>query len=96
MEEAEKILQQYLFVEKDQNFLNKTSYFYSDLIGMKVMFDNNKEIGKVIKVEEYNKYATLRVKTSSKDALIPFINAFIKSVSLEDKIIVVKYIEGLL
>ena len=63
---------------------------------MKVEFDNGKEIGVVKDIEEYASYATLRVKTNSKDALIPFVNAFIKSVSLEDKLIVVNYIEGLL
>ena len=96
IEEAEKILKKQLFVEKNPGILGKNEYFYSDLIGMKVVFDNGKEIGVVKDIEEYASYATLRVKTNSKDALIPFVNAFIKSVSLEDKLIVVNYIEGLL
>ena len=96
IEEAEKINKKYLFVEKNREILGKNEFFYSDLIGMNVSFDNGQEIGVVKAIEEYSSYATLRVKSKEKDVLIPFVNAFIKDVSLEDKKIVVNYIEGLL
>lgn len=96
IEKAEKLLKKDLFVIKDQSFLKKGEYFYSDLEKMTVYFDNGQLIGKVKKVEDYNKYATLRVAHSPKDVLIPFVDAFIESVSLEEKKIIVKYIEGLL
>lgn len=96
IEKAEKLLKKDLYVIKDQSFLKKGEYFYSDLEKMTVYFDNGELIGKVKKVEEYNKYATLRVTHSPRDVLIPFVDAFIKSVSLEENKIVVKYIEGLL
>ena len=63
---------------------------------MRVDFNNGQSIGVVKAIEEYSSYATLRVKTSGKDVLIPFVKAFILSVSLEDKHITVKFIEGLL
>lgn len=96
IEDAEKIVKRYIFVEKNPEILGKNEYFYSDLIGMKVDFDNGTKIGVVKAIEEYTSYATLRVKTTGKDVLIPFVNAFIKSVSLEEKQIIVNYIEGLL
>ena len=96
IEEAEKINKKYLFVEKNRKILGKNEYFYSDLIDMKIDFDNGKTIGVVKAIEEYNSYVTLRVKTNGKDVLVPFVEAFIKSVSLEDKQIIVKFIEGLL
>ena len=96
VEEAEKIIHRDLCVEKNQKFLAKGEYFYSDLVGMNVVFDNGKKIGKVSKVEEFTTYATLRVKTDEKDVLVPFVKAFIKSISLEEKLIVVNFIEGLL
>ena len=96
IEEAEKIIHQYLCVEKEQKFLKNGEFFYSDLVGMTCEFDNGKLIGKVAKIEEYNSYATLRVKTDEKDVLIPFVKSFIKSVSLEDKKIIINFIEGLL
>lgn len=96
IEEAQTILGQYLNVIKDNSFLKKGQYFYSDLEGLEAYFDNGEYIGKVIKVEEFNKYATLRIKTKSKDVLVPFVNAFIGDVDLDNKKIIVKYIEGLL
>ena len=96
IEEAEKINKKYLFVEKNPEILGKNEYFFSDLVGMKVDFDNGQSIGVVKAVEEFTSYATLRVKTDGKDVLIPFVKAFVKSVSLEEKTIVVKFIEGLL
>ena len=96
IEEAEKINKKHLFVEKNREILGKNEYFYSDLIDMKIDFDNGKTIGVVKAIEEYNSYVTLRVKTNGKDVLVPFVEAFIKSVSLEDKQIIVKFIEGLL
>ena len=96
IEEAEKINKKYLFVEKNREILGENEFFYSDLVGMKVDFDNGKNIGVVKAIEEYSSYVTLRVKTEGKDVLVPFVEAFIKSVSLEDKLIIVKFIEGLL
>jgi len=95
IEEAETLIHQYLNIIKDDSFLKKGQYFYSDLEKMNVYFDNGTLIGKVSKVEEFNTYATLRVKTNNKDVLIPFIGAFIKDVDKENLKIVVKYIEGL-
>ena len=96
IEKVEKFVHKDLFVKKEVSFLKNGEYFYSDLEGMDVYFDNGSLIGKVIKVEEFTSYATLRIKHSPKDVLVPFVKAFIESVSLEEKKIIVKYIEGLL
>mgnify|MGYP004445093909 CR=1 FL=1 len=96
IEEAEALGRVFLHVEKDQKFLKKGEYFFCDLIGLNVSFDNGQKIGVVREVEEY-KTSTLRIQTNSKkDVLIPFIDAFIKSVDLDKKEIVVNYIKGLL
>ena len=77
--------------------MKKGYYYYSDLVGLDVYFDNGDYIGKIKKVEEYNSYATFRVsRDNNKDVLIPFVKAFVKSVSLEENKVIVNYIEGLL
>ena len=97
IEEAQLFIKKDLFVEKDSSFLKKDTYFFDDLKGCKVYFDNGSSIGDVIKVEEYNSYATLRVKTEKeKSVLIPFVNAFIKDVNINEKKIIVTFIEGLI
>ena len=96
IEEAQLFVKKDLFVEKDRSFLKKDTYFFDDLKGCKVYFDNGKFIGEVSKVEEYSSYATLRVKTEDeKSVLIPFVNAFIKEVDIDEKKIIVNFIEGL-
>ena len=96
IEKVEQLVKKDLYVAKDISFLKKDEFFYSDLEKMDVYFDNGDFIGKVKSIEEFNKYATLRVAHEPKDVLIPFVDAFIKSVSLEELKIVVKYIKGLL
>ena len=99
IEEVEGFVGFYLYVEKDRKFLKKDNYFYSDLIGLDVYFDNGNYIGKVSNIEEYASYSTLRVKQEdkkAKDVLIPFLNAFVSEVDLENKKIIIKFIEGLL
>ena len=86
---------QSLQVVKDNKLLKKDEYYYSDLIGLDVYFDNDQYIGKVKRVEEYASYQTLRIESEQKDVLIPFVNAFIIDVDLEKKIIKVKYMDGL-
>lgn len=86
-----------LLVTKDKKILKKNEFFYDDLIGLDVYFDNDELIGKVKSVEEYASYRTLRVKREgSKDVLIPFVKAYIKDVDLENKKIIINYISGLL
>lgn len=96
IEKVEQFIKLDLVVEKDNTFLNKNEYFFCDLEKLDVYFDNGTYIGKVKKVEEFTSYATLRVEHKPKDVLIPFVKAFIKSVDLEEKKIVINFIEGLL
>ena len=96
IEEAEKYIHYDLLTEKDTKILKKDMYYFSDLIGLNVYFTNGDFIGQVSKVEEYTSYQTLRVKHGNdKDVLIPFVKAFIKDVNLEEKKIIINFIEGL-
>ena len=72
-------------------------YYFSDLINCDVISQNNINIGKVIKVEEYSANQTLRIKLENgKDLLLPFVKAFIKKVDIENKAIYVELIEGMI
>ena len=86
-----------IHVIKDRNDLEKGSYFYSDLKGCAIVDDNGKSHGIVSEVEEFPAQLTLRVKREgNKDYFIPFVEAFIKEVDIENKRIFVRIIEGLL
>lgn len=81
---------------KDTNDLKEGYFFFADLEGCKVVSEG-KELGKVIRVEEFPAQVTLRVKAlSGKEFFVPFIKVFIKGVDIENKIIDINYMEGML
>lgn len=85
-----------LLVIKDTNDLKEGYYFYSDLEGCSIISEE-KELGKVISVEEFPAQLTLRCKTTSGKAFfVPFVKAFIRSVDIDKKKIHINYVEGLL
>lgn len=97
IEDVENFVQKDLCVIKDESFLKKNEYFFVDLEGSKVYDQNDQFIGNVKKIEEYSSYATLRIsRDKQKDALIPFVKAFIKDVNIDEKKIIVNVIDGLL
>lgn len=96
-EEIEPFYQKDLFVLKDEKVLKKNQYFYDDLINCKVVNQDNIEIGKVVKIEEFPSQITLKIENSEKKFIyIPFIDVFIKSVDIENKTIICNTIEGMI
>ena len=86
-----------IHVLKDTSDLAVGYYFYSDLVGCKILDQNNNELGIVSKVEEFPAQITLRVKRNNqKDFFVPFIKQFIINVDIVNKSIIINVIEGLL
>lgn len=87
------------FVEvvKDGSVLSKGDYYFSDLEECEVYDGQSRLLGKVKKVEEFPAQITLRVARKDKpDFFVPFIKEFIVSVNINDKIIIIKVMEGML
>lgn len=71
-------------------------FYYYELIGCQVRVDGE-IIGEVSEIIETEAHDILRVKRENqKDALIPYVEAFIVEEDIENKLIDVKVIEGLL
>lgn len=84
-------------VAKDRSDLKVGYYFYSDLIGCKVVDQNQNNLGNVSNVEEFPAQLTLRVKKLTKgDFFVPFVKEFIKDVNIEERIITINLIDGML
>ena len=83
---------------KDYQILDKDTYYYTDLVGCKVLDDKGAVLGKVSLVEEFPAQLTLRVKRDNNqpDFLVPFVKAFIKNVDIKNKQITINVIGGLL
>lgn len=83
-----------LLYTDEEPVLEEDEYHYNDLIGLKVINQNNVEIGVVNDVIDVPQGHLLQVKTSSKMVLIPFVSAFIKEI--DEHSIKIEEIEGLL
>jgi len=79
--------------EMEREELDEGEYYYSELVGKKVINQNGEDRGIVMEIREYPKSDYLAIKYNGKICLVPFINEFINDVT-EDKIIV-NEIEGL-
>lgn len=96
-EDADKLKSTSIYGEKDLSLLDKGFYYFSDLESCVVVDENNKQLGNVKRVEEFPAQITLRVRgNNNKDFFVPFIKEFILDVDIENKIIKIKLIEGML
>ncbi len=73
----------------------KDGFYHFQLNDLEVYY-NDFLIGKVVKVDKSGGQSLLRIKTDEKEIMIPFVDAFIKKVDLENKRIDIDVIEGLL
>lgn len=74
--------------------LNDDSYHYEDIVGLDVKLTDGSVIGKVIAIRDVPQGSILEVQTDKKIVLIPFVDAFVKSI--DDDHMMIEPIEGLL
>lgn len=80
---------------KEDIELDDDEYFYGDLIGCTVMQDDQK-VGEVVSVFNNGAHDILSVQTDTKKISIPYVDAFIDEVDIDNKVIVVHLIKGFL
>lgn len=80
-----------VYIDRDSLNLNKEEYLMSDLIDMDVYF-KEEYIGKINDIEKNG----LNILMVIGNKLIPYNKHFIKSVSLENKKVILENVEGLL
>jgi 16S rRNA processing protein RimM len=87
----------YLYADKENIRLKPGNFFYEDLMGMTIEDEQGLTLGIVIAIDRIANRINLRMdRKPLSDVLIPFIDAFIKNVNTEKKIITVSLIEGML
>lgn len=95
MNEAEELKGFDLYIAKSQIPRLKDGFYLFELEGLDVYLDNNK-IGIVKKADKLTMQTILRIQTDQKEVLIPFVDAFIKEVNLDENRIDIMVIEGML
>jgi 16S rRNA processing protein RimM len=78
--------------------LNQDSFYYHDLIDMKVINEKNVNLGNVVSVNNYGADDIIEIKSNSSNDtnLIPINKKFIIEIRLNEKEILVKNIDGYL
>ena len=97
MENAEMLKQGSVQIErKDAVKLEKDTYFIIDLIGAKVVTDEQAELGELIDIFNTGSNDIYVVKDElGKQTLLPAISDVIKKVDIENKVITVHLLKGL-
>lgn len=98
IEEAEKYRNLYLKIHrKDAGELEENTYFIVDILGCKVCTEQGEELGSLIDIFPTGSNDVYVVKNEEgKQVLLPAIKEVIKKVDIENKLIIVHLLEGLI
>jgi len=84
-----------VYISKDEREeLEIGQYYYDELVGMDIIIDDEC-VGRVIEVMDMPASPVLRIQTGRKTVMIPFVEAFILDVNIEENRIKISPIEGL-
>ena len=98
VEEAESLRNSYLEVDRENAIdLEEGEYFIADLLGLDIITDEGKILGKLEDIFNTGSNDIYVVKDEAgKQILLPAISEVIKEINLEEKKIVVHLLEGLI
>ena len=85
-----------LYVPHDRDELEEGEFYYEDLIGLDCYDSKDNYIGPIIDLQEVPQGLILEIKGKEKTILVPFVEAFIDGIDLEENKLYINEIEGLL
>ena len=96
-EAAEALRGTVLYIDKEEVDLPERTYFYDDLLGLEVRdADSGRVYGKLTNIQETGANDIYEVKNGKKSVWIPAIPSVIKKTDLENKVMLITPIEGLM
>lgn len=96
-EKAEELKGKYLEIDKkDVPPLPEDEYYIFDLINCQVLSLKGKRIGEVKEILLFPANPVLAVRKGKKEYLIPFIKDVVKKIDLQEKLIYIEPLQGLL
>ncbi|MDQ0159115.1 ribosome maturation factor RimM [Alkalibacillus salilacus] len=100
IESVEPLKQTTLYVSiEDLHELDDDEFYYFEIIGCEVYFTTGEHLGRIKEVMQpgaNDVWVVDRPEPGAKDALIPFIDEIVKDVDIENGLITIDYMEGLL
>lgn len=95
IDQAENYLNLELFRRKEDIHLDQDQYFYSELIGLKVLSEDGKFLGEVVDILQPS-LQNIYVIRGEVEFLLPAVEEFIVSIDLDKREMTVSLIEGLI
>jgi 16S rRNA processing protein RimM len=97
VEKAESLRDQFIFVPKENKVrLHEGSYFIDDVLGCRVITEEQKYVGIVIDLLKFPANDIWVIKSDEKEILIPAVKAMIRQVDVANKRITISDLEGLI
>lgn len=95
---AETLVGAKLYIEEDQlEELPEDTYYVRDLIGLKVLDQNESEVGEIKDVLQSGPQDIYVIKlVGGKEAMVPAVKEFIKEIDIKSNLIRIDFIEGML
>lgn len=87
---------QEIYVKDHEKRSDTDKVYYEDLIGCKVIDEDNNECGIVQDLVEVPQGVLLEIVNGKNKSLVPYVKEFVKNVDKENKVILLHLIEGLL
>ena len=93
-----KYKEEFIYIDEVNKIkLQENHYFISDLIGCRVLLKDGKEIGILIEVLQGGvNDVSVVLSPEKKEFLIPAVNEFIKTVDIDNNLIIIDPIEGMI
>lgn len=85
-----------IYVPHNRDELGEGEYYYEDLIGLDCYDSKNNYIGPIKDLQEVPQGLILEIQGKDKTILIPFVDEFIEKIDLQNKVIKINEIEGLI
>lgn len=97
IEQAELLRNLYLEIDREDGILEEGAYYIVDLIGLEVITDNGELLGHLEDIYNTGSNDIYVVKDDmGKQILLPAIKDVVKKINLEDKVIIVHLLKGLM
>lgn len=97
IEKAENFIHWEIRVSKEDAPLPENNYRIMELIGCEAFDQNGNSIGEIADVVSYSSTSNLKIKTKAKKFFfVPFIDAFVNNVDIENKRLEIEVVPGML
>lgn len=94
IDQTEQLIDQEVFMKRDDIELDDDEYLITELIGLRVETDTGEDLGLVRDILSHSGNDILVVQ-GEQEVLIPMVDEFVKDISLQQHKIVVSLIEGM-